>query len=106
MSSHVGSQSPRGSRRGSQSGSRPGSEAGGSPRRSPTTAKPNPFGASLGYDPARDPNKKEMTEAEIIGKRVDLPPDAYHTVSTPMNLLYRMSVVMFHSMLTINRARR
>lgn len=27
-----------------------------------------------------------MTEAEIIGKKVDLPPDAYHTVSIPIHL--------------------
>ncbi|RYO84000.1 hypothetical protein DL766_001866 [Monosporascus sp. MC13-8B] len=76
------SDSPPGSRRGSQSGSRPGSNNGGSPpRRAPGqgSGQPNPFGPGIGFDPARDPNKRLMTEADFIGKRVDLPPEAYNT---------------------------
>lgn len=97
MSSHEGVQSPRhqtaghvssmnldgtsDSPQGSKSGSRRGSEAGGSPRKASGSTKPTPFKASEGLDPARDYNKPELTPAEIIGKRVDLPIDAYRTVS-------------------------
>ncbi|RYP13690.1 hypothetical protein DL765_006772 [Monosporascus sp. GIB2] len=66
------SDSPPGSRRGSQSGSRPGSTSGGSPPRRAQgqgSGQPNPFGPGIGFDPARDPNKRPMTEADFIGKR-------------------------------------
>ncbi|RYP69891.1 hypothetical protein DL771_005834 [Monosporascus sp. 5C6A] len=76
------SDSPPGSRRGSQSGSRLGSTSGGSPPRpagGQRSGQSNPYGPGLGFDPARDPNKPQMTEADFIGKRVDLPPEAYNT---------------------------
>lgn len=84
--------SQRGSKGGSSRGSQVGSQAGGSPSKGSSggqasgSAKETPFGPSLGYDPARDPDKpKKMTPAEIVGKRVDLPPEAYLTVSFCQN---------------------
>ena len=89
------SESPRGSHRGSQPGSRTGSVTGGSPSRSSTT-RPNPFPPSLGFDPGRDPDKRELTEAQIIGKNVDLPPEAYYTVGTSTYLAsYTMEKVHY-----------
>ncbi|KAI8626209.1 Piwi domain-containing protein [Xylariaceae sp. FL1651] len=73
--------SHRGSAPGSQAGSHSASQAGSPPRQSrgaPSTAS-GPTGSSkvepLGYDPGRD--KKPLTPADLIGKRVDLPADAY-----------------------------
>lgn len=73
--SHRGSVA--GSHVGSHAGSHAGSRAGSPPRRSHAAAgeaKP------LGYDPGRDLTEKER-ETLYIGKRVDLPADAYITVS-------------------------
>ncbi|TGJ79671.1 hypothetical protein E0Z10_g9093 [Xylaria hypoxylon] len=59
---------------GSTAGSRPGSQA-GSPPRSAASRKTGGFGVEpLGYDPARE---KPLRPADIVGKRVDLPADAY-----------------------------
>ncbi|KAI1111144.1 Piwi domain-containing protein [Nemania sp. NC0429] len=73
--------SHRGSVSGSQIGSRPGSRAGSPPRpsphQSPTPAggKSSVFGVEpLGYDPARE---NPLRPVDIVGKRVDLPADAY-----------------------------
>ncbi|KAI1173096.1 Piwi domain-containing protein [Nemania sp. FL0916] len=76
--------SHRGSASGSQAGSRPGSQT-GSPSRVSSPHAPKATsgrGASgsnvkpLGYDPGRDP-KPELREVDYVGKRVDLPADAY-----------------------------
>ncbi|KAI8960336.1 Piwi-domain-containing protein [Daldinia sp. FL1419] len=66
------SATPAGSRPGSHTGSQSGSQA-GSPAKGPT--KKHAFPDSLGFDPARD--RPELTPAQLIGKRVDLPADAY-----------------------------
>ncbi|RWA07022.1 hypothetical protein EKO27_g8075 [Xylaria grammica] len=78
--SAAGSQ--RGSVSGSHAGSRPGSQAGSPPRPSTHGSAASASGKSsgfkvepLGYDPARD--KKPLRPVDIIGKRVDLPADAY-----------------------------
>ncbi|KAI1101620.1 Piwi-domain-containing protein [Jackrogersella minutella] len=71
---------PPGSRRGSatppgsQSGSKPGSKAG-----SPTKGSANPteFPEGEGIDPARE--RRPLTATELLGKRFDLPADAYKT---------------------------
>ncbi|KAI3317284.1 Piwi-domain-containing protein [Xylariaceae sp. AK1471] len=72
--------SHRGSVSGSHAGSRPGSQA-GSPRSS-SQGQPSATGGKggfkatpLGYDPGRD--TQELSPTELIGKRVDLPADAY-----------------------------
>lgn len=77
--------SHRGSDRGSVSGSQIGSQAGSPPRPSshrsstPASGKTHAFGVEpMGYDPARE---KEPRPVDIIGKRVDLPADAYLEVS-------------------------
>lgn len=56
----------------------PGSQS-GSRAVSPSRARPG-FPPALGFDPARG-DKKEVTVAERIGKRVDLPIEAYTMVS-------------------------
>ncbi|KAI0968439.1 Piwi domain-containing protein [Xylaria arbuscula] len=79
MSLDGASDRPRGSAGGSQRGSASGSQAGsragspprpphGSPAASPFAPKP------LGYDPARE---KPFRDVDIIGKRIDLPAEAY-----------------------------
>lgn len=73
-----GTAGPSGSRPGSQPGSQGGSRA-GSRATSPKTGK-TPFPPSMGYDPARSMTKREMTAAERVGKRVDLPIEAYNLV--------------------------
>ncbi|KAI1322332.1 Piwi domain-containing protein [Xylariaceae sp. FL0255] len=60
------------SRQGSRPGSRRQSVAG-----SQAGAAPQGYPAPLGYDPARIDQPKEMTVEERIGKRIDLPADAY-----------------------------
>ncbi|KAI1131443.1 Piwi domain-containing protein [Nemania abortiva] len=73
---------PRGSAAGSHRGSVPGSHAGshrgsqaGSPTKAPAGAKTSSFGVQpMGYDPAVE---KKPRPVDIIGKRVDLPADAY-----------------------------
>lgn len=75
--------SHRGSVSGSHVGSRPGSQVGSPPRPSshrsstPASGKEKPYGGvePLGYDPARE--EKPMRPVDFIGKRVDLPADAY-----------------------------
>ncbi len=86
--STAGSQ--RGSVTGSHSGSRAGSRAGSPPRPpmhgSPAAASSKASGYKvepLGYDPARE---KPMRPVEIVGKRVDLPADAYLEVSSCPNI--------------------
>ncbi|KAI0554790.1 Piwi domain-containing protein [Xylaria curta] len=70
--------SHRGSVVGSQAGSRRGSTAGSPPR--PAHAPASTSGATvhgtvpLGYDPARE---NRLRPVDLIGKRVDLPADAY-----------------------------
>ncbi|KAJ1324229.1 eukaryotic translation initiation factor 2C [Microdochium nivale] len=59
-------------------GGQPGSHA-GSRTASPSRAQPG-FPPALGFDPARG-DKKEMTVAERIGKRIDLPIEAYTMTS-------------------------
>ncbi|KAF2963456.1 hypothetical protein GQX73_g10126 [Xylaria multiplex] len=77
---------PRGSTAGSQRGSISGSHAGsraGSPPRPSTRASATATGGRasgykaepLGYDPGRD--RPPLRNVDIIGKRVDLPADAY-----------------------------
>jgi hypothetical protein len=75
-------------RSGSQSGSPPppgtrsraGSISGG-------PAKSNPFPKGLGHDPAIDPNDPQssrapgLSDTELVGKRIDLPADAFQSVS-------------------------
>ncbi|KAI0814058.1 Piwi domain-containing protein [Xylaria sp. FL0064] len=80
MSFDGASDQPRstgGSQRASVSGSHAGSHAGsraGSPPRAPS-GKTSGFTAEpLGYDPARE---RPLRPVEIVGKRVDLPADAY-----------------------------
>ncbi|KAI0129177.1 Piwi domain-containing protein [Xylariales sp. AK1849] len=76
--SNVGSQ--QGSQHGSPARSRAGSNASGSQATGTGTGKSNPFGPSMGYDPARDPNAHPvLSDSELVGKRVDLPPDAFRT---------------------------
>ncbi|KAI2616817.1 Piwi-domain-containing protein [Hypoxylon sp. NC1633] len=74
--SHSGTPgaSQLGSRAGSHRGSQVGSQA-GSPTRG--AAKTSAFQKGGGYDPARD--RVPLTPAEMVGKRVDLPVDAYKT---------------------------
>lgn len=66
--------SPAGSKSGSKAGSQAGSSKSGAPSKSsgkaPETQK---------VDPAA--TRKPLSEAEILGKRFDLPPDAYIKVS-------------------------
>ncbi|RYP32260.1 hypothetical protein DL767_005311 [Monosporascus sp. MG133] len=50
---------------------------------------PNPYGPGLGFDPARDPNKPQMIEADFIGKRVDLPPEAYNIKQKATRFTFR-----------------
>ncbi|CAJ2509448.1 Uu.00g144740.m01.CDS01 [Anthostomella pinea] len=74
--------SEAGSQRGSQGGSQRGSQAGSppkgsAPKASTTAGDQRAYPKPLGYDPGRD--RPPMTEAELIGKRVDLPADAYNT---------------------------
>ncbi|KAH6653826.1 Piwi domain-containing protein [Truncatella angustata] len=94
-SSHQSSQ--RGSISGSQAGgsqrgaapssparSRSGSNAGGSQPGSPPTSGTGPFHKGTGVDPAFDPmdpksSRPQLSEAELIGKRVDLPAEAFRT---------------------------
>ncbi|KAI1757612.1 Piwi domain-containing protein [Xylaria castorea] len=72
--------SHRGSVAGSQAGSHRGSQAGSPPRpahgsSAPASGKASGYGVEpLGYDPARD---KPLRPVDLIGKRVDLPADAY-----------------------------
>ncbi|KAI0195050.1 Piwi domain-containing protein [Astrocystis sublimbata] len=64
---------PRGSAAGSQAGSHRGSQPG-----SPSKSAPRTSGftaAPLGYDPARE----KPRAVDIVGKRIDLPADAYLT---------------------------
>ena len=49
---------------------------------------PNPFGPSLGYDPARGP----MKELVITNTRVELPSAAYRPVSTDYSLFNHLSL--------------
>ncbi|KAI0377243.1 Piwi-domain-containing protein [Hypomontagnella monticulosa] len=63
-----GSATSAGSRHGSQQGSRPGSPTRGS-------AKPSGFPKGMGFDPARQ--RPQLSAAELVGKRVDLPADAF-----------------------------
>jgi eukaryotic translation initiation factor 2C len=83
-----------GSHPGSSSGphaeSQPDSQA-GSPTKSSSQGHPSAAGgkggfkaAPLGYDPGRD--RKELTITEVVGKRVDLPADAYLDVSAHSQL--------------------
>ncbi|KAI1385411.1 Piwi-domain-containing protein [Hypoxylon trugodes] len=60
--------SPARSRSGSQSGSRSGSP-------SRQSGQPTGFKEGTGKDPAKD--RPKLTPAQVIGKRVDLPADAY-----------------------------
>lgn len=77
------SESPR---RSSVSKSRPGSEHGGSPRKASGSASPSPSGPSQGASRGQN-EQKPLTPAEILGKRVDLPAEAYYKVSGPERLL-------------------
>lgn len=81
--SQKGSANPPGSQRGSQPGSQRGSQRGsqpGSPARGST--KPSGFPKGTGVDPARDPARQrpELSAAQLVGKRVDLPAEAFKTV--------------------------
>lgn len=68
--------SATGSRRQTMDGS-------GSQSTAPPGAQAQPgFPPSLGYDPARPAGDRELTVAERIGKRVDLPIEAYTMVSS------------------------
>ncbi|KAI8951243.1 Piwi domain-containing protein [Xylaria longipes] len=72
--------SHHGSVAGSQAGSHRGSQAGSPPRPArgsgaPASGKAGSYGVEpLGYDPARE---KPLRPVDLIGKRVDLPADAY-----------------------------
>lgn len=87
----VGGSPSRGSRHsrsGSNAGSQAGSQAGeGSRSRSGSTAsgpgkQQSPFGPGLGHDPARmgGDGREPLTHEQLIGKRVDLPAEAYKKV--------------------------
>ncbi|KAK9423636.1 putative Piwi domain-containing protein [Seiridium unicorne] len=100
-SSHQGSQrgstsgtqaggSQRGSAPSSPSRSPAGSTAGGSQTGSPPRSGTGPFQKGTGVDPAFDPNdpkssRPQITETELIGKRIDLPAEAFRSpsVGTP-----------------------
>lgn len=71
--------SAAGSHRGSVSGSRPGSQAGSPPRPSSHRSS-TPASGKANVDPARD--KKPLRPVDVVGKRVDLPADAYLEVSS------------------------
>ncbi|KAK8101784.1 hypothetical protein PG999_012158 [Apiospora kogelbergensis] len=69
-----GSRSRSGSTAGEGSGSRSGSAAGG------LAPQQSPFGPGLGHDPARmggRDGRPPLSEEAIIGKRIDLPAEAY-----------------------------
>ncbi|KAI1075981.1 Piwi-domain-containing protein [Whalleya microplaca] len=77
-----GSGSRHGSGMGSGHGSRVPSQYGrgpGSQVNSPGKGlgKPGAFHRGTGVDPARDPDRKELTPAQLVGRRVDLPAEAY-----------------------------
>lgn len=72
-----GSRSRSGSTAGEGSGSRSGSTAGG------PAPQQSPFGPGLGHDPARmggRDGRPPLSEEAIIGKRIDLPAEAYKKV--------------------------
>ncbi|KAI0024005.1 Piwi domain-containing protein [Xylariomycetidae sp. FL0641] len=79
MRASSGHASGPGSRRGSVTGSPPASPRGsqGGPQQM-APGKRGGFAEPLGYDPARM-DSKPMTQTELVGKLVDLPPDAYLT---------------------------
>lgn len=90
-----------GSQRGGTPGSpgrlRSGSTAGGNQSSSPPKSGPGGFPMGTGVDPAFDPNdpkssrQNHMTESEFISKRVDLPAEAFRTVSFSLLILYMNS---------------
>jgi hypothetical protein len=55
----------------------------------------NPFGGSVGYDPARDPHKSqqlEKTAAQVVGGRVDLPASAYKIAGKVVRNQFQSSI--------------
>lgn len=81
----------QGSAGGSQHGSDPPSPARSRAGSNAGSAQPGgstgPFHKGTGVDPAFDPNdprtsRVQMTDTELIGKRVDLPAEAFSSVST------------------------
>ncbi|KAI1851294.1 hypothetical protein JX266_003369 [Neoarthrinium moseri] len=76
-----------GSQAGSPSRSRAGSNAGGSQAggsQAGSAAGPGPFHKGTGKDPAFDPNdprpsRPTISDTELVGKRVDLPPEAFRS---------------------------
>jgi hypothetical protein len=68
----------------SRAGSAAGNTSGSQPR---GQAGPTQFGKGLGYDPAIDPKDPkssrpmQLSDTELVGKRVDLPADAFKSVS-------------------------
>ncbi|KAI1456275.1 Piwi-domain-containing protein [Annulohypoxylon moriforme] len=75
--------SGRGTPSGSQVGSKPGSRTGSQAGSQPGSPKPSSPGKGTGKGPVKaaglDPalERKPLTEAQLLGKRFDLPPDAY-----------------------------
>lgn len=83
----------------SQDRSRPGSTVTSSQQGDPRSragsasgqGNPGPFHRGMGFDPAKPRNQQQpMTPQDLIGKRVDLPPEAFKKVSQVASI-----VIMF-----------
>lgn len=94
--------SQRGGPSGSPNRSRSGSNVGGSQSGSHPKSGPGGFPMGTGVDPAFDPNDQKssrttiLTETDLIGKRIDLPAEAFQIVSFAYVLSRRMLTRLSH----------